>query len=85
MPFLCPRLCIPAEILHCTVLVVAVEVGAHMLHILAAVKAPHEEVDRLNNLVAYLKVSKCLWRLKEDVSIAYGYPFGGGCPCGGPP
>ena len=60
------------------------EVAAHTLQILVVVKAPHEEVDRLDNLAAYLKVSECPWRLGEDVGIAYGYPFGGGCPCGGP-
>ena len=59
MSFLCPSLCIPADILHCTVLVVAVEVAADILHILVAVKGLPEEEDSLNNLVAYLEVSEC--------------------------
>ena len=58
MSFLCPSLCIPPDILHCTVLVVAVEVAADSLHIPVAVKGPLVEVDSLNNLVAYLEVSE---------------------------
>ena len=41
------------------VLVVAVEVAADILHLLVAVKGLPEEVDSLNNLVAYLEVSEC--------------------------
>ena len=59
MSFLGPSLCIPPDILRCTVLVVAVEVAADILHIPVAVKGPPEEVDSLNNLVAYLEVSEC--------------------------
>ena len=59
MSFLCPSLCIPPDILHCTVLVVAVEVAADILHIPVAVKGLPEEVDTLNTLVAYLAVSEC--------------------------
>ena len=59
MSFLCPSLCIPPDILHYTVLVVAVEAAADSLHILVVVKGPLVEVDSLNNLVAYLEVSEC--------------------------
>lgn len=47
-----PLLVVSPDIHHCTVLVVAVEVAADILHILGAVKGPPEEVDSLDNLVA---------------------------------
>ena len=50
--------CIPADILHHTVLVAAAGVEGHNHHSLVVVKVLLEEVGSLNNLAACLEISK---------------------------
>lgn len=53
-----PRVAVPADILHCTVSVVAAVVAGHILHSLAVVKVVLEEVDSLGNLAAEIHLAE---------------------------
>lgn len=53
-----PRVAVPADILHCTVSVVAAVVAGHIPHSLAVVKVVLEEVDSLGNLAAEIHLAE---------------------------
>lgn len=50
---------IPADILHCKLLVAAAVAADHKLHSLAVARDLPAEVDSLNKLVGWIEVSEC--------------------------